>query len=180
MSDKITFYYPCENHPAADMSDEEGILQYTVVDEDKEEIGFTIQENDLLNKMAAGEIDGIVGEPRTASNGVTRWLVIQSGIPRCYFEMPSKKELVNGEIQRTLGMMFSVDCWETEERKLCFLKTYGKEIKDDDVQAYAAKSGVTNEITKKPWHRILIDWEGEEYSETEMKVYPLDITKKFQ
>ncbi len=139
--------------------------------------GFTVRENELLNRMAAGELDGVVGEPQIMPKGMTIWFVIQKGIPTCYFELPTKLDLEDGKVKRTPGAMLSLKCWETEKKKLTFLREYGKEIKDDEVRTYAEQYAKKDD-SSKPRPKILIDWDRELFEDA--KVFPLDIPSRKQ
>ena len=113
--------------------------------EHDEEAGFTVEENILLNRMAAGELDGFVGEPQYNSEGESEWLVVQAGIPTKYFESPTLKLMNEGNIVQIPGDMTCVEKWSSEEEKLQFLRYYGELMRDPAVQAYAVKE------RDKPW-----------------------------
>ena len=50
---------------------------------------FTVEENELLNRMAAGELDGFVGRGIMCRNCTSIILVIQNGIPTKYRQEPN-------------------------------------------------------------------------------------------
>ncbi len=108
-----------------------------------EEIGFTVEENELLNNMAVGQYDGFVGNPIATGKGVIFWFVIQDGTPACYFELPTQKKLENGKIERTLGTMMRVKAWLTDEEKLAFIREYGEQFEDESMKAYTIREKVT-------------------------------------
>ena len=103
------------------------------------DFGFTVRENDLLNRMAARELDGPVGIPVITDHGGAFRLVIQAGTPILYFEQPPEFEIVDGKEVRSLGILRRLKEWRTDIEKLEFLSEYGKIINDEVVQNYAMK-----------------------------------------
>ncbi len=101
---------------------------------------FTVEENELLNRMAAGELDGFVGPGIMYRNCYSILLVIQNGIPTKYRQSPNAVFLKKGIIVREFGEMEVVQEWRTEEEKLLFLRAFGDRMNDDDVQEYARTS----------------------------------------
>lgn len=98
--------------------------------------GFTVLENELLNMLAAGELDGIYEFKLSSKKGYKLWIAIVSGIPTLYIEKPVVRKIENGKLVHTLGESTSLSIWDTEEKKLEFLFTYGEIIDNPIVQSY--------------------------------------------
>ena len=106
----------------------------------EEDRGFTIEENELLNRMATGELDGFVSPGIMYRNCDSILLVIQNGIPTKYRQSPNTVFMKKGIIVREFGKMEVLQEWRTEEEKLLFLRAFGDRMDDDDVQDYARTS----------------------------------------
>ena len=105
-----------------------------------EDRGFTVGENELLNRMAAGELDGFVGPGIMYRNCTSVILVIQNGIPIKYRQEPNLLAMRKGVIVREFGELEVVHEWRTEEEKLLFLRAFGDRMDDEDVLEYVRTS----------------------------------------
>ena len=115
--------------------------------------GFTIEENDLLNRLAAWEFDGLVGKEQPLLGCITEWMAILHGIPVKYREAPVQKRYKGGIIERQPGKLIKQKEWVTEEEKLDFLGEYGHLMNDFAVRNYALR--MQGNSTKK---RIYTCW----------------------
>ena len=103
----------------------------------EEDVGFTVTENDLLNRLATGELDGQVGGDLMMKSGNAIWLAIEKGIPTRYMEEATVKHIENGLITKIPGELKKIKEWTTEEEKLKFLRIYGQQVKNVVVNEYA-------------------------------------------
>ena len=105
----------------------------------RNDTGFTIEENDLLNRLAAWEFDGLVGNEQPLLGCITEWMAILHGIPVKYREAPVQRRYQGGKIERQPGKLVKQKEWVTEEEKLDFLGEYGHMINDSAVRNYALR-----------------------------------------
>ena len=122
----------------------------------EDDFGYTVRENELLNRMATGELDGIVGEPLVMKNGALFRLVIRAGIPTRYYEQPTVMILTEGKVERSLGTIVKINAWRTDTEKLRFLREYGDQINDAAAKEYARQ----NKAVRQP-ESTLINWNVE-------------------
>ena len=101
--------------------------------------GFTIEEDDLLNRLAAWEFDGLVGKEQPSIGCLTEWIAIIHGIPVKYREAPAEKQYQSGKIICQPGKLVKEKEWITEEEKLDFLGECGHMINDSAVRKYALR-----------------------------------------
>ncbi|MBR1810054.1 MAG: hypothetical protein IJ766_00180 [Clostridia bacterium] len=100
---------------------------------------MTNEERTLLNRMAAGELDGIVGDSIETTGGSSVWKVIKEGIPVMLKKGPGGKFFNGKENERYDGVLHTLQKWVTDEEKLAFLQKFGWLSKDEAVKAYSAK-----------------------------------------
>ncbi len=100
---------------------------------------ITTEEKNLLNKLASGALDGIVGNDLTTSGGSSVWKVITDGIPRMVKQGPGGKFFNGKENERFDGVKHILEEWVTDSQKLGFLRKFGWLMADSDVNAYSAK-----------------------------------------
>ena len=100
----------------------------------------TQEEQNLLDKLANGELDGMVGKEREYHNynSVYCGRYIKNGIPISYRRSEQKRFFDGQENEHILGKR-EEECYDTDERKLEFLQRYGGLIKDEAVRTYSAK-----------------------------------------
>ena len=113
------------------------------------DIGYTVTENELLDRLAVGELDAILGLEIKSKTGITYWFAVRNGIPEMYEEKPAIRSIVNGELFYVPGQVNKIISWETEDRKLFFLRGFGNQMADPQVQAYARSCKEQQETGKK-------------------------------
>ena len=98
------------------------------------------EEKNLLNKLASGILDGMVGEERIyrGYKNVYCGKYIKNGEPVSYRQGESEKFFNEKENERIPGKR-EEEHYDTDEKKLLFLQKYGWLTNDDDVKAYSAK-----------------------------------------
>ena len=84
----------------------------------------TDEENNLLQKLASGSLDGMVGDEREY---------------RGYRSVYCGKYIKNGEPVSYRQGEREEEHFDTDDRKLEFLQRYGWLMDDEDVKAYSAK-----------------------------------------
>lgn len=99
----------------------------------------TKEEKKLLEKLAAGLLDGIVGDDLTTSGGSSVWTRIKDGKPTRYKQGPTKKIFNGKENERIPGVLHVLEEWNTDEEKIGFLRKFGWLMEDEDVKKYSAK-----------------------------------------
>ncbi len=100
---------------------------------------MTNEEKNLLQRLASGVFDGIVGDSIETSGGSTVWKAIKNGIPRQFKKGPGGKFFNGKENERYEGVLHTLDEWVTDEEKLAFLRKFGWLMKDAAVKTYSAK-----------------------------------------
>lgn len=100
---------------------------------------FSKEEKDLLERMAAGLLDGFVGNDLTTTGGSTVWKSIKNGVPAMFKQGPGGKFFNGKENERYEGILHTLQKWVTDEEKLEFLRKYGWLMDDEFVKAYSAK-----------------------------------------
>lgn len=100
---------------------------------------MTNEEKKLLQKMASGALDGIVGDNITTSGGSTVWKSIKNGLPAMFKQGPGGKLFNGKENERYEGVLHTLQKWVTDDEKLQFLRKFGWLMQDTDVKAYSAK-----------------------------------------
>ena len=100
----------------------------------------TKEERSLLEKLASGVLDGMVGDEKVyhGYKDVTYWKYIDKGVPVLCREGESTRFFNGKENERIPGKRVE-ERYETDEEKLEFLKRYGWLTDDKDVKAYSAK-----------------------------------------
>ena len=104
-------------------------------------------ETRLLDKLASGELDGIVGadECREAEGRVCRRMIMH-GLP-LVFNFPVGKD-------PTTENVVLDSCFETEEMKLLFLQTYGWKMEDSDVKRYSIHKDCSTAL--RCWYGVIL------------------------
>lgn len=100
---------------------------------------MTHEEKKLLQKMASGALDGIVGDNITTSGGSTVWKSIKNGLPAMFKQGPGGKFFNGKENERYEGVLHTLQKWAADDEKLQFLRKFGWLMQDTDVKAYSAK-----------------------------------------
>ena len=100
----------------------------------------TVEEKNLLAKLASGMLDGIVGDEREyrGYKSVYCGKYIKNGEPVSYRKGESTRFFNGKENERIPGNR-KEERYDTDERKLEFLQRYGFLMNDADVKAYSAK-----------------------------------------
>ncbi len=101
---------------------------------------FTSEELHLLEKLASGILDGMVGDEREyrGYRSVYCGKMIRNGIPISYRQGESTKFFDGRENIRTPGKR-DEEAFDSDERKLEFLQRYGWLMDDEEVRTYSAK-----------------------------------------
>ena len=100
---------------------------------------MTNEERNLLEKLASGALDGIVGDELTTSGGSTIWKAIKNGIPTEFKQGPGGKFFNGKENEHFEGVLHTLKKWASKEEMLQFLQKFGWLMEDADVKAYSAK-----------------------------------------
>ena len=100
---------------------------------------FTNEEQNLLNRLSKGELDGVVGDSVFTEGKSEIWSEIRNGTPVIYKEGPTQKFFNGKENERIPGIKHTLATWETDIEKLSFLQKYGWLIDDVEANAYSAK-----------------------------------------
>ena len=100
---------------------------------------MTNEEKSLLDKMASGVLDGLVGDDVTTSGGSTVWMEIKNGVPAKLKQGPSRRFFNGKENERIAGVCHILQEWITDEQKLDFLRKFGWLMKDEAIKVYSAK-----------------------------------------
>lgn len=100
----------------------------------------TNEEKGLLAKLASGLLDGMVGEERVyyGYKNVYCGKYIKNGEPFSYRQGESEK-FFNGKENESIPGKREEKHFDTDEKKLDFLRQYGWLTDDEDVRAYSAK-----------------------------------------
>lgn len=98
------------------------------------------EEKYLLEKLASGVLDGMVGDERVyrGYKNVYCGKYIKNGEPVSYRQGESEKFFNGKENERIPGKR-EEEHFDTDEKKLYFLQRYGWLTDDDDVKIYSAK-----------------------------------------
>ena len=99
----------------------------------------TKEEKKLLEKLASGALDGLVGNDLITSGGSTVWKAIKNGIPGNFKRGPSRKFFNGKENEHIPGVLHILQEWNTDDEKLEFLQRFGWLMDDADVKSYSAK-----------------------------------------
>ena len=102
-------------------------------------MGKSDEEKKILQKLASGLLDGVVGNSIETSGGSTVWKEIKDGLPMQYKQGPGGKFFDNRENVRFEGKLNILDKWKTDNEKLSFLQKFGWLMKDEDVKNYSSK-----------------------------------------
>lgn len=100
---------------------------------------MTSEERELLKRMDAGELDGMVGDMFQTDGGSTVWTIIKNGIPVRFKQGPGGKFFNGKENERYEGVLHTLAKWMTDGERLDFLRKFGWLIHDAAVNAYSAK-----------------------------------------
>lgn len=100
----------------------------------------TQEETNLLLRLTNGELDGTVGDQRTYGTykHVCCGKYIKNGEPVSYRHGEAERFFNGKETEKIPGRL-EEEHFDTEDRKLEFLRRYGWLIDDDEVRAYSAK-----------------------------------------
>ena len=100
----------------------------------------TAEEKSLLEKLASGILDGIVGDEREyrGHRSVYCGKYIKNGVPVSYRQGESTRFFNGKENEQISGKREEVH-YNTDDLKLEFLQRYGWLIDNNDVRAYSAK-----------------------------------------
>ncbi len=100
----------------------------------------TSEEKNLLEKLASGVLDGMVGDERVyhGYKNVYCGKYIKDGEPVSYRQGESERFFNGKENERIPGKR-EEEHYDTDEEKLDFLQRYGWLIDDEEVKAYSAK-----------------------------------------
>ena len=100
----------------------------------------TREERSLLEKLASGVLDGMVGREKVyhGYRNVYFGKYIKDGEPVSYREGESSR-FFNGKENERISGKREEDHYDTDDRKLEFLQRYGWLMDDEDVRAYSAK-----------------------------------------
>jgi len=98
------------------------------------------EERNLLDKLASGLLDGMVGDEREyrGYKSVYCGKYIKDGIPISYRQGASERFFNGRENERIPGKR-EEERYDTDERKIEFLQRYGWLIDDEEVRTYSAK-----------------------------------------
>lgn len=100
----------------------------------------TSEEKGLLEKLASGLLDGMVGNERVyrGYRDVYCGKYIKDGEPVSYRQGESSR-FFNGKENERLEGKREEEHYDTDEKKLGFLQKYGFLMDDEDVKTYSAK-----------------------------------------
>lgn len=98
----------------------------------------TVEEQNILKKLASGVLDGMVGNPFESSGGKYQTKFIQNGIPIIKTECKSSR-FFNGKENETIPGKIIREIFDTDNKKLLFVRKYGWLLDDKDVKIYSAK-----------------------------------------
>ena len=100
----------------------------------------TTEEQHLLDKLAAGVLDGVVGDERKFREykSILCGIYIKDGVPVTYRES-EPKHAFNGKGHERISESRKEEHYDTDDRKLEFLQRYGWLIQDTDAKTYSAK-----------------------------------------
>ena len=101
---------------------------------------WTVEERNLLAKLASGVLDGPVGDVRVyrGFKSVYCGKYIKNGEPVSYREGESSK-FFNGQENERIPGKRTEEHFDTDLKKLTFLQQYGWLIPDKDARTYSAK-----------------------------------------
>lgn len=99
----------------------------------------TNEEKKLLQKLASGALDGVVGDFLTTSGGSDVWKQIKNGIPAMYKRGPGGKFFNGKENEHFEGVLHTLQEWKTDEEKLQFFQKFGWLMGDSAVKEYSKK-----------------------------------------
>lgn len=99
---------------------------------------FTAEERSLLKKLSIGALDGLVGDFFESSSGKLHKKIIKNGNPMIINESKSSR-FFNGKENETIPGKITTEFFDTDEKKLMFLRKYGWLMNDSEVRAYSAK-----------------------------------------
>lgn len=97
---------------------------------------MTSEERELLKRMDAGELDGMVGDMFQTDGGSTVWTIIKNGIPVRFKQGPGGKFFNGKENERYEGVLQTLAKWMTDEERLDFLRRFGWLIHDAAVSIF--------------------------------------------
>ena len=100
----------------------------------------TDEENNLLQKLASGSLDGMVGDEREyrGYRSVYCGKYIKNGEPVSYRQGEGSR-FFNGKENEWISGKREEEHFDTDDRKLEFLQRYGWLMDDEDVKSYSAK-----------------------------------------
>lgn len=121
------------------VTDVKDLAGYTRAKRIKDILLVVKEEQNLLEKIAKGLLDGRVGPDFETSGGSTVWKVIKDGVPRMFKEGPGGKIFNGKENESFSGAVHLLQEWKSKEEILEFLRKFGWLMSDPDVKAYSAK-----------------------------------------
>ena len=100
----------------------------------------TPEEQNLLDKLASGVLDGMVGDEREyrGYHSIYCGKIIRNGIPISYRQEEPTKFFDGRENNPPPGSR-QEETFDSDERKLEFLQRYGWLIDDQEVRTYSAR-----------------------------------------
>jgi len=100
----------------------------------------TPEEQNLLDKLASGILDGMVGDEREYRryHSIYCGKMIRNGIPILY-RQENPTRFFDGQKNHSSAANREEEAFDSDERKLEFLRRYGWLIDDKEVRAYSAR-----------------------------------------
>ena len=86
---------------------------------------MTNEEKKLLEKLASGALDGIVGDDITTSGGSTVWKAIKNSLPAMFKQGPGGKFFNGKENERYAGVLHTLQQWVSDDETLQALQKFG-------------------------------------------------------
>ena len=99
---------------------------------------MTNEEKKLLERLAAGDFEGLVGSVFETGES-TVWTEIRNGKPARFKRGPGGKYFNGKENERFEGKLTLLREWVTDEEKIQFFRDFGFLVKDAAAKAYSAK-----------------------------------------
>lgn len=96
-------------------------------------------ENHLLERLAAGELDGPVGSPCGNNYGSTIMYCIKDGAIKRFKQGPTQRVFNGEETEKIIPDWKNDLTLKTDEQKLNYLRKSGRYVNDPEVQEYSNK-----------------------------------------
>lgn len=100
---------------------------------------MTDEEKSLLQRLATGVFDGMVGNDCYTNGGSRVWTAIKDGTITQFKQGPGSKYFDGKENVRVEGVLHVLRRWRTDEEKIEFFRRFGFLLKDTAAKAYSAK-----------------------------------------